>query len=90
MCAVETDAPGKTSYFPPCSASLTRFPGNMKSFRGLFFGIALTCFRVVFIRCCYLAMRPKAFTSSRTAIGKNARAKPVPYIPAGSMVKPNI
>ena len=35
-------------------------------------------------------MRPKAFTSSRAAMGKNARAKPVPYILAGSMVRPNI
>ena len=37
-----------------------------------------------------MAIRPKAFTSSRAAIGKRARAKPVPYILAGSVVRPNI
>ena len=35
-------------------------------------------------------MSPRAFTSSRATMGKNARAKPVPYILAGSAVRPNI
>lgn len=49
MCVTKTDAPRKTLYFPPCSASLTRFPGNIKSFRGLFFGIALHLFPGCFV-----------------------------------------